>query len=332
MASQDPTSDSGASPATSPAVSDGAPTSRLAADGTSMSSPDDVAGPTDPPDPGHDQGAQAPGRFSRQASLIGLGLVTLLIVANLWIARGGPYNGMAAVRTWGFSVALILLFMIVVGMAINGRPAGMFIDNRNRMSLSKFQAACWTALVISALATMVAARIAAGVEEPLEVTIPNELLAALGLSATSLVATPALLSMKSQSPPPARSDVAATASKLGMAVGQVDVTGRVFGRMQPGQARWLDMFRGDEVSNAADPDLSKIQQFLLTLLVLGVYTAALIQMFVASRQSATLILAPQASLPPLSEQFIWLLGISHASYLAYKAMPHGPPPATGPGR
>lgn len=285
-----------------------------------------VTGPADPDPDGPD--GPAPGRFSRPASLIGLVLVALLIVANLWIARSGPYDAIAAVRTWGFSAAQILFFMIVIGLAINGRPAGIIIDNRNRVSLSKFQAACWTVLVVSALATIVAARIAAGVADPLAITIPNALLAALGLSATSLAATPALLSLKSNSPPASPGDVAATAVKLGMAPSQVETVGRVFGRTRPIHARWLDMFRGDDVSNAAAPDLGKIQQFLLTLLVLGVYCAAVIQMFAAGPQAKALILAAQGSLPPLSEQFVWLLGISHASYLAYKATPHGPPPSS----
>lgn len=301
----------------------------LAVDGTPMAAPQAPPAGTpsvDPPPP--DAPAPASGRYSRVASLIGLVLVAALIVANLWIARSGPYDAMAAVRTWAFSAAQILLFMIVIGIAINDRPAGMIIDNRNRVSLSKFQAACWTILIVSALATMVAARIAAGVADPLAITIPNELLAALGLSATSLVATPALLSLKSASPPPSSNDIAATASRLGISSSQIDPTGRVFGRRAPTQARWLDMFRGDDVSNAAAPDLGKIQQFLLTLLVVGVYCAAVIEMFAAQRQSTALILAPQGGLPPLSEQFVWLLGISHASYLAYKATPHGPPPAS----
>lgn len=295
-----------------------------------------IAAPADPPaawraDPDpldREPEAQASGRFSKPASLVALVLVALLVIANLWIARSGPYDNMAAVRTWGFSAAQILLFMIVIGLAINDRPAGLIIDNRNRVSLSKFQAACWTVLVVSALATMVAARIAAGVADPLAITIPSELLAALGLSATSLVATPALLSLKSNSPPPNPGDAAATAGKLGMARTQMKTVGRVFGRTKPVHARWLDMFRGDDVSNAAAPDLGKIQQFLLTLLVLGVYCAAVIQMFAADRQAQALILAAQGSLPPLSEQFVWLLGISHASYLAYKAVPHGPPPSS----
>ena len=265
--------------------------------------------------------------FGRRAGFYGFVLVVLLVAVNTWVARNGVYDGAAVARAWGLAAALIVLFMIMVGVAINGRPAGLIIDNRNRVSLSKLQAAAWTVLVVSAVATVAAARIAAGVANPLEIVIPGELLAALGLSAASLAATPALLSIKSSGPDASTQQVANVAQNLNMTNDQVDSTGGVFGRTDPALARWMDIFRGEDISTAASPDLSKIQQFLLTLLVLGVYVAALLVMFL--RQEATLILPPggaSASLPPISEEFIWLLGISHASYLAYKAAPHGPPP------
>jgi hypothetical protein len=267
------------------------------------------------------------GRFAKSASLFGFILVVLLVAANFWIARAETYDGPAVARAWGMAAGLIVLFMILVGIAINDRPAGLIIDNRNRVSLSKFQAAAWTVLVVSAVGAMAAARIAAGVPNPLQIDIPGELLAAVGLASASLVATPALLSVKSRHRAPTNQQVAKVAGRLGMASGDVDPTGGVFGRSQPSHARWLDMFRGEDISNAASPDLSKIQQFLLTLLVIGVYVAALAEMFLT--QGSILILPPagtHASLPPLSQEFIWLLGISHASYLVHKATPHGPPP------
>jgi hypothetical protein len=268
-----------------------------------------------------------PGPFARRAGFYGLVLVLLLVAVNAWVARNGVYDGAAVARAWGLAAALIVLFMIMVGVAINNRPAGLIIDNRNRVSLSKLQAAAWTVLVVSAVATMAAARIAAGVSNPLEIVIPGELLAALGLSAASLAATPALLTLNSNRPPPTEDQRANVARTLEMADNEMDSTSSVFGRTDPAYARWMDIFRGEDVATAASPDLSKIQQFLLTLLVLGVYVAALLVMFL--RQEATLILPPggaSASLPPISEEFIWLLGISHASYLAYKAAPQPPLP------
>src|SRR5579871_4441914 len=99
-------------------------------------------------------------------------------------------------------MALMLAEFAVLGWLINGRPTGAFIDNRNRMSLSKLQAAAWTIVVLSAFATAAAYNIAAAAYEDtsitaLAITIPNELLLAMGISATSLVATPALLTIKS---------------------------------------------------------------------------------------------------------------------------------------
>ena len=268
-----------------------------------------------------------PGPFARRAGFYGFVLVLLLVAVNTWVARNGVYDGSVVARAWAGAAALIVLFMIMVGVAINNRPAGLIIDNRNRVSLSKLQAAAWTVLVVSAVATVAAARIAAGVPNPLEIVIPGELLAALGLSAASLAATPALLTLNSNRPPPTADQRTNVTRTLEMADNEMDTTSSVFGRTNPAYARWMDIFRGEDVATAASPDLSKIQQFLLTLLVLGVYVAALLVMFL--RQEATLILPPggaSASLPPISEEFIWLLGISHASYLAYRAAPQPPPP------
>ena len=41
-------------------------------------------------------------------------------------------------------------------------------------------------------------------------------------------------------------------------------------------------------------------------------------MFIGLSTSA----APIHALPALDKSFVWLLGLSHASYLAYKAAPH----------
>jgi hypothetical protein len=252
--------------------------------------------------------------------------ILLLVAAETVLAWQGHRQPGLAAPAWAAALLLILAFTIFTGYAINSQPAGLLIDNRNRVSLSKFQALCWTILVVSALATVAAARIAHGGLDAADIDIPGELLAALGISATSLVATPALLSLKSGGTPPTAQEVAKTADKLDMDSFQINPTGRVFSRLRADGARWLDMFRGEDVSNAGSPDLSKIQQFLLTLILLGVYAAALLQMFLDAGPGNPLLFGRTARLPSLSPNFIWLMGISHASYLAYKAVPHGPPP------
>lgn len=210
---------------------------------------------------------------------------------------------------------LLAIELAVIGGLINGRPAGAFIDNRNRLSLSKLQAGAWTVLVLSGFAT--AAAFNASVPSDyqtvtaLAVAIPGELLLAMGISATSLVATPALLSLKSDEDP--HPDAVAQATRrTGVAVVS---NGKVATKFSPDEASWADLVTGDEVGNAGTPDLGKIQQCIITLILLAAYADYVFQALAAP---SGLI----SSLPTLDKSFVWLMGISHASYLAYKAAPH----------
>jgi hypothetical protein len=232
-----------------------------------------------------------------------------------------PSYGVGLAVPWAASVVLLIAFCVALGVAINERPAGMIIDNRNRVSLSKLQAAAWSILVLSAVITAVFARIRWKYADPVGIGLPGDLLAVMGISATTLVAAPVILSLKAGQSPPAGQE-ALTAAKLGDDVTALASTGKVYARADASAAQWLDLFRGEEVSNAASPDLSKVQQFLITVVVLAVYAAALWSLFEAPE-----VYGPKgawlADLPPFSEKMLWLIGISHAGYLAYKAAPHG---------
>jgi hypothetical protein len=240
-------------------------------------------------------------------------LPLVLIGAVLFILPGFWPGG----RPFVFLGVMLLLAieLAVIGGLINQRPAGAFIDNRNRLSLSKLQAGAWTVLVLSAFATAAAYNASVPSDyqtvTALAVSIPGELLLAMGISATSLVATPALLSLKSdEDPHPAA--VALAAQRTG---GAVIANGKVATKASATEASWADLVTGDEVGNAGTPDLGKIQQCFITLILLAVYADYAFQALAAP---AGVI----ASLPTLDKSFVWLLGISHASYLAYKAAPH----------
>lgn len=133
----------------------------------------------------------------------------------------------------------------------------------------------------------------------------------MGISATSLVATPALLSLKADEDP--QDDAAAKASlRTGT---NVVANGKLANKASPAQASWADLVTGEEIGNVGTPDLGKIQQVLITLILLGAYAGYVFENF-------SLVSGVIGSLPQLDKSFVWLLGISHASYLAYKAAPH----------
>ena len=234
-------------------------------------------------------------------------------------------------RAWVFVGVMVLLAidLALVGWLINGRPIGAFIDNRNRLSLSKLQAGAWTVLVLSAFATVAAFNaglpgIDYGTVANVNVVIPGELLLAMGISATSLVATPALLSLKADEDPQDGAEQKATVRTGKTIVGN----GKVATKTAPSEASWADLVTGDELGNAGTPDLGKIQQVLITLILLASYADYVFQALSAP-------VGPIGQLPAIDKSFVWLLGISHASYLAYKAAPHtedADAPAAGPGQ
>jgi hypothetical protein len=260
--------------------------------------------------------ARKPGRGAWVSALIGL----LILVMNTRVADHAGIR-LRPEWTWAVTILLLLLVIAVVGASVNGRPDGVIIDNRNRVSLSKFQATLWTVLVLSAVIVAASAKAYATMGgAALALGIPPELLIAMGISSASLAATPFILNLKSGGPTVELLRDQTTGS-LSAGPDQIVAKGRVFGRAGAAGASWADMFRGDEISNAASPDLGKIQQFIVSVGLVTLYGGMLWARFSDGR-----ILQ---SFPPLGDEFIWLLGISHASYLVYKAVPHGPPAEAG---
>lgn len=264
----------------------------------------------------------APAAKARKGWLTWLmvGLPLLLLIVAFLVVPAVYRNGRAAM----FVILLILLCLVFmgVGMSIVRRPEGAFIDSRNRISLSKLQAAAWTVVVLAAFAAAAAYNIARGnvdaaVVHALNIQIPGELLLAMGISATSLVGAPAILSLKAaeQAPPNAEQDAA---NRTGVSTNAV---GNLFAKLKPADASWSDLVTGEDVGNAGVADLGKIQQLLITLILLGAYAAYVLEAFASTT-------GPITTLPTLDRSFVWLLGLSHASYLAYKAAPHT---AAGPG-
>lgn len=240
--------------------------------------------------------------------LIAIGGLALVLGGNLLLAGGADYGRLAA---FIMTVVGLIVLLSAIGREIKHRPGGIVIDNRNRVSLSKLQATCWTVLIMSGLITVAAIRLHRGDASPLNIEIGPDLLVVMGISAASMVAAPAILSLKADSP----ADPADLA--LAARIGDVAPEGKVHGRPTPAQASWADIFRGDEVSNVNSPDLGKIQQFLITGLLL-VYYAILL-----GRMCWEGSFADPVKLPTFDESIVWLLGISHAGYLGYKAAPHG---------
>lgn len=207
---------------------------------------------------------------------------------------------------WITTLIATIVLTACIGKAINHRWDGVIINGRNMLSLSKLQMVAWTILILSTLITAAAHNIHSGNPvDALDIRIDEHLLIVMGISTTSLVASPAVLSLK----------------------GGNDGQPAVAVNDAPSDASWLDIFRSDMADTADAPDLSKIQQFLVTLVILSAYAVMIGKTFAsfAECRSHDCLFS---TFPPLSEQIVWLIGISHAGYIAYKAAPKPPAAST----
>ncbi len=95
-----------------------------------------------------------------------------------------------AVGSWIILMGLILAFFLVAADGITGRSIGVFIDDRNKVSLSRFQMVAWTVLIMSAIGVIFTWRATTDPATSTAITLDPQLLALMGISTTSLVGSP----------------------------------------------------------------------------------------------------------------------------------------------
>ena len=285
-----------------------------------------------------------PGRFSwgGAGSLALLGVLLLVLAIGgvpIYVHVGGaasqdvnaPHARLAIF--FGCLVALLVWFMSV-GVGVTGQRAGILWTSRNTYSLSRLQLTLWTWVVLSALMATVICRMyylfmpaqTGGFAGALNVVIPSELLQVMGISVASAALTPLILSSKSQpSPPSAAQTAPVSAAQLDAAADRVGAPIQAVGSVMVRDANYpplfVDLFQGDEVGKAGLVDMGKVQQAIVSLVLIVGYLCILINMFAAGDAHATPKLPGTTELPPLSQAVVFLLGISHAGYLALKATP-----------
>ena len=221
--------------------------------------------------------------------LIATSLVGLLLPTSsrLWI--------------WMGILILLALFVLVAGYGITNELFGVLIDNRRKMSLSRFQTLLWSVLILSALlaAALTNIPLVRNPTDALTISIPPELLAILGISVTALVGKSVILNVAKDTE-------------------QVDKNAVSKDKDAPDRPSWFDMFKGDDKANADYVDLSKVQMFYFTLILILMYGVALASMFMVVDPKHPAI----SAFPALTPAIVGLLGISQGGYLVYKAIPH----------
>lgn len=217
--------------------------------------------------------------------LVGIGVVG---VALPWAAGSSGGYRHARLLAWLATLGLFTGFALVLGHGLTGLVRGVFVDDRNKLSVSRLQMFLWTVLVLSAYLSAALANVGLGAEEPLAVRVPEPLWLAMGVSTSSLVASPLVLHR---------------------AKGK-----RVALNDTPRDSRWTDLV-SSEVRGFVDVvDLGKLQLLLVTVVLVLAYAIVVGHALAADGTAVT-------TLPGIDDAFVIMLGISHAGYIAKKAVP-----------
>ena len=193
-----------------------------------------------------------------------------------------------------------LVFMLGLGVRIGNRPLGVLVDSRCKMSLSRLQVLLWTWLVVSTFSTI------AWVRGTMSIDVPEELWALMGISVGSTAGAVLIKGTKAGIEPDLRR-VAAQASSSRRGVLQANADAK--------KARLADMFKGEEITDFAWVDISKVQLFFFTVAAWFGYVLAL-----WNTPPGT----DGVAFPELSTSIVTLIGISHVGYLTVKAAPKTP--------
>lgn len=251
-----------------------------------------------------------------------LGLIAL-IAAIVLIVFMIPFP--LRLWSWVATLALLAIVTLVSSHGITGYWRGALIDGRNRLSLSRLQTALWTLIIFSSFLSAALFNVRGGQVDPLLITMPIGLWVLMGISATSLVGTPLVHNIK-QTRYPNQNEIDATRDQLKsqrVNVNNLDNKGVLLVNTNPGDARWSDMFRGEEVGNAPQIDLGKVQLFYFTIILVLIYTVTMAYMFASQSRIIE-------NFPDINSGTLTFLGISHAAYLTNKAVPHSANPGPGP--
>lgn len=90
----------------------------------------------------------------------------------------------------------------------------------------------------------------------------------------------------------------------------------------PKDASWMDLVRGDEIVDYENVNVGKVQMLFFTLIIVAAYGMAVWQLLGGPLEVLRHPL--NVALPSFSEQFDIILGVSHAGYLAAKAVDQTP--------
>ncbi len=265
-------------------------------------------------------------------------IVLLLIGAMVGVALFLPTNSRIDLWVWSWIINLILMFVIVGTISLSvGSKGGffaLFVDDRNMVSLSRFQIILWTLIILSAIWTIILARVGDSISNsaaytcvnckaPADLYLQPMLYALMGISITSTVSSALIKENKAHQTIGGQQKYNELLTKtLGASQNKNEFSniGAIAVREQDIRPRFSDMFRGEETGNLVYLDISKVQNFFFTVVAAISYAIAIAVALIGAESISAI-----EQLPTLSEGLLVILGISHVGYLVNKAAVTPPP-------
>lgn len=200
---------------------------------------------------------------------------------------------------WSITFGLIVISILALGLVINKQIFGILIDSRGKMSLSRLQLVLWTCLLASSIFTIAFA------QQTMNIVIGEELWALVGISLGSATGAVMVKGVKQVKEPSEQflSSVPQGSKHVGLL--HVAANAR--------EARFTDMFKGEELSDFAYIDISKVQMFFFTIAAWLGYVATLWAHEFKVDENGVI------QFPLLSAGIVTLIGVSHAGYITMKA-------------
>jgi hypothetical protein len=203
--------------------------------------------------------------------------------------------------TWAIGTVLYVVLVITTGLATGNGWLGILVDARGRYSLSRLQLVLWMGVVLPLIAAAFTGRLTVSGVDPFDFAIPAAVLGVIGISIGSTVVAGGIKAHKDS----VRPDMVAASPPGGAVLVQL-----------------LLLEEGPDADRTVD--LTKIQQLVITVILVGAYVASTTHTFLGHGPGVP-IQGPAdiTSLPDFDSTFLLLLGISQTGYLAGKVPNRG---------
>jgi len=197
------------------------------------------------------------------AALVTIAFPFLLTVIAFYCELTWSHWATVRFVAWLGCILFFLWFLLVIGNSVKQRLLGVLLNERNRYSLSRLQMLLWSLLILPSLYVILLNNVYFKSPGEAAFTFNWQLLVLMGMSVTSVVSTPLILSRKSDTiSAPTAGEAAAGA---GASAGALDAN------LNPQEANLTELIMGEEVSNLKTIDIGRIQMLMMSMIVVVIY-------------------------------------------------------------